>query len=82
MSSEQQYWFPAKTYGWGWGPPSTWQGWAVLLAYIGAETLAFFVVPPQRSPIYFFTCFAMLTSLFLWVCLKKGEPPKWRWGRQ
>ena len=21
-----RYWFPAKRYGWGWGPPSTWQG--------------------------------------------------------
>ena len=27
-----QYWFPAKTYGWGWGLPITWQGWLVFLA--------------------------------------------------
>lgn len=25
---------PAKRYGWGWGLPSTWQGWVVLLAYV------------------------------------------------
>ena len=29
-----KYWFPAKRYGWGWGPPVTWQGWVVLSAYI------------------------------------------------
>jgi hypothetical protein len=27
-----RYWFPAKRYGWGWGLPVTWQGWAVLAA--------------------------------------------------
>lgn len=23
-------WFPAKTVGFGWGPPRRWQGWVVL----------------------------------------------------
>ena len=32
-----RYWFPAKRYGWGWGPPATWQGWAVLAAFVGAS---------------------------------------------
>ena len=27
-------WFPAKRYGWGWGPPVTWQGWAVIAVWI------------------------------------------------
>ena len=30
----RKYWFPAKRYGWGWGPPSAWQGWAVLVTYL------------------------------------------------
>lgn len=33
MSSKPEYWFPARRVGWGWGPPSTWQGWAVLAAF-------------------------------------------------
>ena len=33
MNNEQQYWFPTKRYGWGWGVPRMWQGWAVLAAY-------------------------------------------------
>jgi hypothetical protein len=27
MQPQHRYWFPAKRYGWGWGIPSTWQGW-------------------------------------------------------
>ena len=34
MSEEPRYWFRAKRYGWGWGMPSTWQVWVVLLAFI------------------------------------------------
>lgn len=34
MSTDSnEYWFPAKRYGWGWGLPSRWQGWAVLVIY-------------------------------------------------
>lgn len=28
-----KYWFPAKQYGWGWGLPNAWQGWAVLAGF-------------------------------------------------
>src|SRR6266702_3273794 len=30
MQSDGKYWFPAKRYGYGWGIPTTWQGWLVL----------------------------------------------------
>ena len=30
MQRNDKYWFPAKRYGWGWGPPNNWQGWVVL----------------------------------------------------
>ena len=29
-------WFPAKRYGYGWGLPSRWQGWVVMLVFFGA----------------------------------------------
>lgn len=44
MKTPSTYWFPAKRYGWGWGFPVTWQGWAVLAAFValfGAGLLAF-----------------------------------------
>jgi hypothetical protein len=34
-SPKTHYWFPAKRYGWGCGPPSTRQGWVVLGVYVG-----------------------------------------------
>ena len=33
MPPESEYWFRAKKYGWGWGLPLKWQGWAVLIAF-------------------------------------------------
>jgi hypothetical protein len=27
--------FPAKEYGWGWRMPCAWQGWVVMLVYLG-----------------------------------------------
>ena len=33
-SKPKTIWFPAKTYGYGWGLPKVWQGWAVLLGLL------------------------------------------------
>ena len=30
---DSRYWFPAKRYGWGWGLPATWEGWAVMAGF-------------------------------------------------
>ena len=30
-------WFPRKKYGIGWGLPTAWQGWLVILAFFVAE---------------------------------------------
>ena len=37
MAAGPRYWFPVKRYGWGWGPPATWEGWAVLAAFVSAR---------------------------------------------
>ena len=49
MPSRKQYWFPAKRYGWGWGLPSSWQGWIVLFIFIAMVALGFFVFPPDMQ---------------------------------
>lgn len=69
------YWFPAKRYGWGWGAPRAWQGWAVLLAYVAVVAGAVLLRPAVAVPVV-----AAATGLLLWVCLKRGEPTRWRWG--
>lgn len=81
-SSEKQYWFPAKRYGWGWGLPITWQGWVVFVGYIGALLAgACFVLPTCGVPM-FATCAAVLTSVLIAICWVKGERPCWQWGNE
>lgn len=77
-------WFVKKSYGWGWRPV-TWQGWLISFFYVlgiarffiqaekishsGSDTLIRFAIP-----------FIILTSIFILICYKKGEKPKWQWG--
>ncbi len=80
MTDSKSFWFPAKRYGWGWGLPVTWQGWAVLIGYVlllGAGALLF---PPTRDTPAFIVCTALLTALLITICYFKGERPSWRWG--
>jgi hypothetical protein len=81
MTSEnERYWFPAKRYGWGWGIPRRWEGWAVLLGFLVLATAgSAFFHSPERT--YFLFCYhaVLVTSLVL-ICWKKGAPPRWRWG--
>lgn len=82
MRNRKEYWFPAKTYGWGWGVPNTWQGWLVLFAYAAGVAATVVLVPPGDRPVEFFGILAVLTFALLVICWRKGEPPKWRWGRK
>lgn len=74
------YWFPAKTFGWGWGPPQTWQGWVAFVAYIAAVTLVSVLWPPPRHTVAFGAGITAATLAMLVICWLKGEPPRWRWG--
>lgn len=82
MENRKAYWFPAKTYGWGWGIPTVWQGWVVLIAYMAGITAAIVFVRPEEHPTEFFAILGALTVALLVVCWLKGEPPTWRWGRK
>jgi hypothetical protein len=75
------YWSPAKRYGWGWGPPATWQGWLVILLWGAAVLEGLFLLRhhPYRpaASIAFVTVMGAVLTL---ICYWKGEPPRWRWG--
>ena len=82
MSEQSRYWFPAKRYGWGWGSPTTWQGWLAIVLYaalIGAGTV---VISPSSQPGAFAAYLTFLSFLLIAVCWVKGEPPRWRWGKR
>jgi hypothetical protein len=67
---EEQYWFPAKELGLGWGLPLVWQGWAVLSIYFLLLIISMFVLSrPNRA-----VAIAALTTIFLFICWLKGEP--------
>jgi hypothetical protein len=79
MPSAVRYWFPAKRYGWGWGPPITWEGWAILGAYVALITVGAAVIT-KHSLVAFIAYAIVLSVLVAAICWWKGEPPRWRWG--
>ena len=81
MQTEPKYWFPAKRYGWGWGVPSAWQGWLVMGAFLVLVLAGSFLFPPgvQFGPYPAYV--VVLCGLLIGVCWLKGEPPRWRSGK-
>ncbi len=79
MQRYVRYWFPAKRYGWGWGFPTTWQGWAIFVAFLVLLAVGAAVIP-KHSLAGFIAYAVVLSVLFAGVCWWKGEPTRWRWG--
>jgi hypothetical protein len=77
------YWFPAKRYGWGWGPPNCWQGWLVICGYVLMVLVAVrrFSVTHQSARL--FATLVALTVVLIGIMALKGERPvRWRWGNK
>jgi hypothetical protein len=71
-------WFPAKTYGYGWGLPRRWQGGLVFFLYLGALIAGTGII---RKGAGYFVLYALALSLVLaGICWWKGEESHWRWG--
>jgi hypothetical protein len=80
MTDEREYWFPAKRYGWGWGPPRTWQGWVTMGVYVALMTAGAFLFDLPTQHWLFLGYVLTLTAALLLICWRTGEPPRWRWG--
>jgi hypothetical protein len=74
------YWFPAKRYGWGWGPPITWQGWVVMAVFVVLLAAGAIGLLPTYGQLVFMLYSLGLCAALVGVCWLKGEPPRWRWG--
>jgi len=72
--STNDFWFPKKKIGIGWGLPITWQGWLVLLIYFLLTIMGFsvFLNSPFQAPL-FLGYFAVSTLVFIVIVWKKGE---------
>jgi hypothetical protein len=78
---KDDYWFPTKKYGWGWGLPTRWQGWIVYGVALSLMAALFFVFPPTVDPMLFMIGTWGVILALIAACLLKGEPPRWRWGK-
>ena len=80
----QNLWFKRKLYGWGWTPVK-WQGWVVIAVYIIAVLLLSLTIDeasPTREVVFTgILPIALLTITLIRICYKKGEKPRWQWGK-
>ena len=79
-SEPRKYWFPAKRYGWGWGPPTVWQGWAVLLIYFALILGGIPALQSERGALVYVAWVFLITAALILICWLTGERPRWRWG--
>jgi len=73
-------WFPAKTHGYGWGPPVCWQGWVMMGAFFVLLGLGISLLPPDKHRGACLAYTGVLLAGLIGICRWKGEKPQWRWG--
>jgi hypothetical protein len=80
---EQKNWFKRKQYGLGWYP-STWQGWVIILIFVGLSTApaVFYPTAIKNHLILFLIYVLSLSAILVGICWKTGEYPKWQWGEK
>lgn len=84
MENSKKIWFKRKLYGWGW-TPRTWEGWVLTVFYVLCMTLFSLRIDENSGSreviIRFVLPFLFITAIFIWIVYKKGEKPRWQWGK-
>ncbi len=80
MQTPSKLWFGAKTYGFGWHP-QTWQGWLTTVLFVIACGVATLLLKTGVGMAGFLAVIFVLTAVFIAICYRKGEKPRWRWGK-
>jgi hypothetical protein len=77
MEERKKYWFPARSpeYGWGWGMPTSWQGWAVYLVLLVLLVGGLILLASQRHQVLAMLWGPFIGALLIGACYWKGEPP-------
>ena len=85
MFLDDKPWFRAKRYGLGASLPMAWQGWVLMLSYIGlVGGMAWYQEAHGgiETPMMI-AGFLVTTALFLLIVWRKTEGGwQWRWGRK
>ncbi|MCX6753676.1 MAG: hypothetical protein NTV03_01305 [Candidatus Nomurabacteria bacterium] len=76
---KNKIWFRRKLYGWGWYP-STLEGWLVILVWALLFASLMSRIDHEGLKNIFFVF--IITGLLIYVCYKKGEKPRWQWGKR
>lgn len=83
MKNQSTFWFGVKRYGYGWGLPVRWQGWAVLVAYFVLLFAGIYYFKPRHDGLGLFVEFVVLSAATVAIIVAKGERPvRWRWGKK
>jgi hypothetical protein len=81
LNNRRTFWFAVKRYGWGWGLPVRWQGWLVLVGYLGLLYAGIYYFEPRQATSSLFFYILILTAALIVIVAVKGERPlRWRWG--
>lgn len=72
-------WFKRKLYGWGW-TPITWEGWAVIIIWV--VFFLFVIKRMNQASVNNIIVVFVMTALLIFICYKKGEKPRWQWGKR
>lgn len=74
-------WFAPKRYGIGSSWPISWQGWAIVAAFIVVVGLASLLI--RHSRIGFFSVLIMVLVSFAVICARTTRGGwRWRWGKE
>jgi hypothetical protein len=74
-------WFAPKRYGYGAGPPISWQGWAVTIGFV-LILIALSLALKDRPPALI-AAMVPLTAAFLVICARTTRGGwRWRWGEK
>lgn len=79
-------WFRAKKFGYGWGLPTSWQGYVVFVIFILASILTVVVLEKNTHSgsdflIGVIPTVGLMIATLVAICYRYGETPKWRWGK-
>src|SRR5262245_42581346 len=78
-TDKPKYWFPAKRRGWGWGPPSAWQGWVILAAYLALVFGGILFIRGAKGTLAYIAFLLVLLVALVAACWFTGMPQRWCW---
>jgi hypothetical protein len=74
-------WFRVKRYGVGAGLPCSWEGWALLAAFLVILIGSGVVLADHDRMLHFSIVLASTAIVIVVSRLKSDAPWKWRWGQ-